>query len=189
MSRQYQIRRLSIADFQDVQDCYDSQPKLMLVEKSPDEPPYAGTFQNLLLSGCVSFGAFDGHELKAFSVFWPWPTLPASTLVLAVNRPDGAIYNPERSGLQAVLDAGLAHMEADGRVSVYFARSGARRWKHSVIRKRLGRLSEYHASAVEHIAAGQLSKYQDFNRFVLGSHAVRGDAVMVHAVAPQVGDF
>jgi hypothetical protein len=109
--------------------------------------------------------------------------------VLAVSRPDGALYNPERSGLQAVLDAGLAHMEADGRASVHFARSGARRWKHSTIQKRLGRLGEYHASAVERIPAGQPSRFPDFNRFVLGGSLVRGDAVMVHAVAPQVGDF
>jgi hypothetical protein len=189
MSHQHQIRRLEIADSQSVQDCYDSQPKLMLVEKSPNEAPYASTFQHLLFAGCVSFGAFDGHELKAFATFWPWPTLPASTLVLAVNRPDGMLYNPERSGLQAVLNAGLSHMEADGRTSVYFARSGARRWKHSLIKQRLGRLGEYHASAVERIPAGQGSRFEDFNRFVLGGRSVRGDAVMVHAVAPQVGDF
>lgn len=189
MGHQYQIRRLEVADSQSVQDCYDSQPKLMLVEKPPNEAPYANTFQHLLFAGCVSFGAFDGLQLKAFSTFWPWLTLPASTLVLAVNRPDGMLYNPERSGLQAVLNAGLAHMEADGRSSVYFARSGAKRWKHSLIKQRLGRLGEYHASSVERILAGQVSHYADFNRFVLGNRPVRGDAVMVHAVAPQTGDF
>jgi len=189
MSRQYQIRRLSIADSQDVQDCYDSQPKLMLVEKSSDEPPYAGTFQNLLFSGCVSFGAFDGATLKAFCVLWPWPNLPASTIVLAVNRPDGAIYNPERTGFRAALDAGLAHVEADARTSVYFARSAKRQWNNRATTRRLGRLAEYQARPVETIAGGCLSRFQDFNRFILGGRAIRSDAVIIHATAPHIGEF
>ncbi len=185
----FTTRPLTIADSREVQACYDSQPKLMLVEKRPDEPPYSGVFEQLLLTGCMAFGAYADDELRAFSVFWLWPTLPASTLVLAVNRPDGMLYNPQRSGLQAALDAGLTHMEADGRTSVYFARSAAARWKHSIIKRRLGRLGEYNASAVERIQRGQHSRFPAFNQLVLGGCAVRGDATIVHAVAPQVGDF
>lgn len=189
MTSNLKTRQLSLADAQAVQACYDSQPKLMLIEKGENDPPYADIFNHLLRSGCIAFGVYDSQELKAFSVFWPWPHMPAATLVLAVNRPDGALYNPQRSGLQAALDAGLAHLESEGRSSVYFVRSAAKRWKHSVIRNRLGRLGEYHSVAIEKIPAGALSRFNDFNRLILGGRPVRGDAILVHSVVPQNGDF
>jgi len=185
----FTTRPLSIADSREVQACYDSQPKLMLIEKSPDEAPYAGVFEQLLLTGCVAFGAYANDELRAFVVFWPWPSLPASTLVLMVNRPDGMIYNPERSGLQAALDAGIASMEAEGRSSIYFARAAGGRWKNSTIKRRLGRLSEYHFLAVERVEGGKLARFPAFNQLILGGRPLRGDAIIGHALAPQVGDF
>ena len=189
MSSNLTTRQLTLSDAQSVEDCYDSQPKLMLIEKNEGDPPYSSIFNHLLNSGCIAFGTFDGDTLKAFAILWPWPTLPASTLVLIVNRPDGMTYNPERTGLRSALDAALKCMEMQGRTSVYFARSAARQWKNSTIKKRLGRLSEYHTIAAERILANRPSCFPDFNRFILGGRPVRGDAIIVHALAPQSGDF
>jgi hypothetical protein len=137
----------------------------------------------------VAYGAFDGDVVQAFCVVWPWPTLPASTLVMACNRPDGKIYNPQRSGFSATLDACIRHMERDGRRIAYYVRSSGRAWKNSTAQRGLGIFEKYRCTVAEHIPIGCVSKHSDFNRFVLGNIPVSSDAVVIAAVAPMDGDF
>lgn len=189
MTEKSNVTRLIASHAEAVQDCFDSQPKVMMTTKKPGREPYAQTFCNLIESGCVAYGLFDGDVIQAFCVVWPWPTLPASTLVMACNRPDGKIYNPQRSGFSATLDACLGDMERDGRRIAYYVRSSGRAWKNSTAQKGHGRFGEYHCTAAEHIPIGCVSKYSDFNRFVLGNMPVSSDAVVIAAVAPMAGDF
>ena len=189
MTNPFQIKQLTLADAQDVQSCYDSQPKLMLSPKTKGEQPYAWTFQSLIQSGCIAYGAFKDGVLAAFCVVWPWPSQPTSTLVLFVNRPTGSAFNPRSSGLQAAIDGALFHLEQTGRSALYFARAKSDRWKNSVVTRRIGRLGEYHAIPAEIIPSGRLSKYPDINNYVLGRTPVRREAVLVLAVKPHEEDF
>lgn len=189
MTVAFDIRRLVADDALAVQDCFDSQPKVMMKAKESSREPYADTFSDLIYSGCIAYGAWNGGVLQAFLIMWPWPTLPASTVVMGCNRPTGQKYNPIRSGLTASFDACIAHMEADGRRIIYFVRSSGKAWKNSTITKGLGKFSHYHCTAVEHIKAGALSKYSDFNQLILGYRPVSSNAVIVAAVAPMTQDF
>lgn len=181
--------RLTALDAEAVQGCFDSQPKLMMTIKNPGREPYARTFRSLLASGCVSYGLRADDEIRAFCVVWPWPSMPASTIVLACNRPIGQIYNPQRSGLQATLDACLRAMESEGRRIAFFVRSTGRAWKGGTAQKGTGRLAEYFCTVAERIPAGRLSRYSDYNRYVLGNHPVPSDAVVVVAAAPMDPDL
>jgi hypothetical protein len=189
MTIQFQTKQLQIADAQSVQDCYDSQPKLMLAPKTVGERPYAETFRALMQSGCIAYGAFKDDVLMAFCVVWPWPSQPTSTLVLFVNRPTGALFNPRTSGLQAAIDGALFHLEQLGYSALYFARAKSDRWKNSVVTRRIGRLGEYHAIPAEIIPSGGHSRYHDVNNYVLGRTPVRREAVLVLAVKPYDEDF
>lgn len=182
-------RQLSAADADLVEECYDSQPRLMLAPKRPGATRYSATFRSLLASGCVAFGAFRDGVLVAFSVAWPWPHLPVATLVIWVCRPTGTIYNPERSGLRHALDAALAHVEALGVWSTYYVRADKGAWTRSRVIRGLGRHAEYRHVPVERIARGDLSRYQDFNRLVLGGMPVPRDAVIVQGLRPHDDDF
>lgn len=182
-------RRLSKADTLAVQACFDSQPKVMMGFKDPNRKPYADIFEALIQSGCVAYGTWHKNILQAFVIVWPWPFLPASTVVMGCNRPNGQIYNPSRSGLKTSFDACLSHMESDGRMSVYFVRSSGKAWKNSTITKGLGRFEQYRCTVAERIQIGQISKYQGFNQLVLGNQPVSSNAVIVAAVAPMTQDF
>lgn len=185
----FSVMRLTGADAVAVQEVYDSQPKLMLVKKRPDAPPYAGTFISLLSSGCYAYGAFKDGKLHAFTVFFAWPWLPATTLVLACNRPTGTIYSPVKSGLQVVFDAGLAHAENESRYMVFTVRSAESKWNHkTMVSLKLGRFNEYRSTVAEHIAAGNKSKFEAINQMVLGNRPVSADAFLICAVAPWGND-
>lgn len=186
---QFNVRQLNSGDAAAVQDVYDSQPKLMLVKKRLDAPPYAGTFRSLLSSGCYAYGAFKDDKLQAFTVFFAWPWLPATTLVLACNRPTGTIYNPVKSGLQIVTDAALAHAEKDSRYMLFFVRAAKEKWSHeTIVSPKLGRFNEYRSTVAEHIAAGNKSKFEAINQMVLGNRPVSADAFLICAVAPWGND-
>ena len=172
-----------------VQSCFDSQPKVMLEKKKVGREPYSETFLNLVESGCTSYGVFNNDVLQAFCIVWPWPSIPASTMVMACNRPDGKIYNPQRSGFSTTLEACLLEMERGDRRITYYVRSSGRAWKNSTAQKGHGRFGEYQCTAAEHIKQGQMSKYSDFNRYILGSRPVSADAVVVAAIAPMDRDF
>jgi hypothetical protein len=189
MISQYQVRRLLISDADIVEECFDSQPRLMLAPKSLEPRQYAATFRNLIMSGCVAYGAFRDDVLAAFSIVWPWPNLPASTLVLTANRPNGMLFNPARSGFSAAQDAALAHMEAEGRTMLIYVRSANPKWTRDKTHKLSGRIGEYHVAPAERIAAGSLSRYDSINRFVLGSSPVHSDALLVTAIRPFADDF
>jgi hypothetical protein len=182
-------RQLTLADALAVQGCYDSQPLIMLTTKIPDAPPYAQTYSHLLSTGCLAFGSFINEQMTAFVVVWPWPDLPASTLVLFCSRPDGKIFNPERTGLRAAMDATLRSLETRGYRTLYFVRSSGGRWKHSTILKRFGRFAEYSASPIEQLQAGQRSRFAGVNQRVLGGSSVRAQAAVIVAVAPAAEDF
>lgn len=183
------VKRLAAIHAGAVQACFDSQPKVMMAIKKPGRAPYADTFLSLLESGCVAYGMFDGELVQAFTIVWPWPTMPASTIVMGCNRPSGGIYNPRRSGFQATFDACLSEMEADHRRLTYHVRSSGTAWKDSTMRKGVGRFEQYHRTAAEYIQAGCISKYNDFNRFVLGGNPVNSNAVIVAGSAPMEADF
>jgi len=189
MSSNLTTRQLSLNDAQSVQDCYDSQPLLMLAPKRPDAQKYADTFRQLLASGCVAYGCFEADRLLAFCVVWPWVDQPAATLVIFLNRPTGGVYNPERSGLRYAIDAALAHVEARGCWAIYYVRADARRWKRSRIAKRLGRLGEYRIVPVERLSAGSLSQWQSINNRVLGGLPVPCNAIVVQGLRPYDEDF
>lgn len=189
MLNSFHLSRLNAQHATAVQSCFDSQPKVMMALKKPGQRPYANTFLFLLASGCVAYGQWDGNQLRAFSIVWPWPTAPASTLVMGCNRPTGRPYNPIQSGLQASVDACLLHLENNGRRVLYFVRSSGRAWKNSTATRNQGRFGEYLFTAAEHIPQGNVSQYSDFNRFVLGNQPVSSDAVVVAALAPMKGDY
>lgn len=189
MSPQYQTRRLLISDADIVERCFDSQPRLMLAPKRLESRQYAATFRNLIMSGCIAYGAFRDDTLAAFSIIWPWPNLPASTLVLTANRPSGMLFNPVRSGFAAAQDAALAHMEAEGRTMLIYVRSANRKWTRDKTHKLSGRIGEYHVAPAERIAAGSLSRHDSINRFVLGNTPVASDAILVTAIRPFPDDF
>ncbi len=185
----FEVRRLQLADAQAVQDVYDSQPKLMLVKKRSDAPPYADTFKSLLSSGCYAYGAFSGEELRAFAVFYFWPWLPATTLVLACCRPTGGIYNPEKSGIAAVFNAGLAYAEADSRYMLFTVRSAQRKWSHdTMVSEKMGRFFEYRSTVAERIPAGGQSKFDLINQLVLNARPVSSDVFLICAIAPWGND-
>jgi hypothetical protein len=185
----FEVRLLQLADAQAVQDVYDSQPKLMLVEKRKDAPPYADTFKSLLSSGCYAYGAFNSGILCAFSVFFVWQGLPATTLVLSCCRPTGGVYRPEKSGFAAALDAAIFHAEQDSRYMIFAVRSANKKWDHhTVVSPRVGRFYEYRSTVAERIAAGSLSKFHAINQMVLGSRPVSADAVLICAIAPWGND-
>jgi hypothetical protein len=182
-------RRLDASDADLVEECYDSQPRLMLAEKRPGATRYAIVFRGLLASGCIAYGAFRDGVLVAFCVLWPWPGLPVATMVIFLSRPTGSIYNPERSGLRYAIDAALAHVEALGVWSIYYVRADSERWRRSRVTRGLGRHGEYRLVPVERIARGSLSRYPDINRLVLGGMPVPGDAVIVQGLRPYDDDF
>lgn len=189
MSDEPYTRRLSRVDALAVQACFDSQPKVMMWFKDSNRKPYADTFQALIQSGCVAYGTWHEDILQAFVIVWPWPFLPASTVVMGCNRLTGQIYNPRRSGLKASFDACLIHMESDSRMLVYFVRSSGKAWKNSTITKGLGRFEQYQCTVAEHIKIGHTSKYQGFNQLVLGNQPVSSNAVIIAAIAPMTQDF
>jgi hypothetical protein len=189
VTNQLFVKRLTASDAIDVQACFDSQPKVMMAVKQPGRDPYAGTFTNLLRSGCVAYGALSGDLVQAFTIVWPWPSLPASTIVMGCNRPTGGIYSPRKSGFQATFDACLLEMESDQRRLTYHVRSSGTAWKDSTLAKGVGRFEHYRRTVAEQIPAGSLSRYSDFNRFILGSRPVSANAVIIAAVAPMDGDF
>lgn len=184
-----EAKRLMPAHASEVQACFDSQPKVMMAAKQPGRAPYADTFLSLLDSGCVAYGVFDGELVQAFTVVWPWPNMPASTIVMGCNRPSGGIYNPRKSGFQATFDACLLEMEAGHRRLTYHVRSIGTAWKDSTMKNGVGRFEHYHRTAAEYIQAGCISKYNDFNRFVLGGNPVNSNAVIVAGSAPMDADF
>lgn len=182
-------RRLNLADAAAVQVVYDSQPRVMLREKEPSEVAYEGVFRNHLLSGCISYGAFLGAELLAFCTVWPWPGLPIGTLVLFVNKPNGAVFNPEKTGLAAAVDAALDHLAADGVPTVYFVRAQSKKWKNSRVTRNFGTFGESFSRDVEYINAGSLSKNAGINAYVLGNSPPKADAVLVCVMRKPLGDF
>lgn len=189
MNCQYQIRRLFAYDAEIVEECFDSQPRLMLAPKRMEPKQYGAAFRHLITNGCIAYGAFRNNILAAFCIVWPWPNLPVATMVIFLNRPTGAIYNPERSGLRYAIDAALAHVEAEGVWSIYYVRADNERWRRSRIIKRLGRLGEYRLVPAERIASGALSRHPDINRLVLGGMPVPCDAVLVQGLRPYDEDF
>lgn len=189
VNNQFQVRRLSMSDADIVEECFDSQPLLMLAPKRVGAKEYAAVFRGFIANGCIAYGAFRDGVLAAFCIVWPWPNLPTATMVIFLNRPTGTIYNPERSGLRHAVDATLAHIEALGYWSIYFARADNKKWTHSRIVRRLGRLGEYQLVPVERIARGKLSRHPDINRLVLGGTPVQGDAIIVQGLRPHGDDF
>lgn len=189
MNCQYQVRRLFIHDADIVEECFDSQSRLMLAPKRLESGQYAATFRNLIMSGCVAYGAFRDDVLAAFSIVWPWPDLPASTLVLTANRPNGMLFNPARSGFSAAQDAALAHMEAEGRTMLIYVRSANPKWTRDKCLSLCGRIAEYHLAPAERIVAGSLSRYDSINRFVLGNSPIHSDGLLVTAIRPFTDNF
>jgi hypothetical protein len=181
--------RLTADDALAVQDCFDSQPKVMMALKKPGRAPYADTFKTLLSSGCVAYAQWDGEQVRSFTIVWPWPTAPCCTIVMACNRPTGRAYNPIRSGLQASLDACLLHVEGNGVKVFYYVRSSGKSWKNSTATKNQGRFGDYTFTAAEYISEGSMSKYYDFNNFILGNTPVPSNAVIIAALAPTIDDF
>ena len=180
-----QTRLLTVFDAAEVESVYDSQPKLMLIPKAPGALPYGKTFVSLLNSGCYAYGSFLGNHLQAFAVFYPWPHLPATTLVLATNRPTGSIYNPQQSGLTAVFDAGLLHAETDARCMLFTVRSAAKKWNHNtMVSPKLGRFYDYRSTVAERLPKGQQSKFASINQLVLNSRPVLTDSFLICAIAP-----
>lgn len=189
MNIQYQVRRLSAADADIVEECFDSQPRLMLAAKRMEPGQYGANFRNLITSGCVAYGAFSDDVLMAFCIVWPWPDLPVATMVIFLSRPTGVVYNPERSGLRHAVDAALEHIENLGCWSIYFVRANNKKWKSSRILRGFGRFSEYRLVPVEQIACGSLSRYPSINGLVLGWAPVPTDAVIVQGLRPYAEDF
>lgn len=189
MSHNFQIRRLLVSDADIVEECFDSQPRLMLAAKRIEPQQYGAAFRNLIMSGCVAYGAFRDDVLMAFCVVWPWPDLPVATMVIFLNRPTGGTYNPERSGLRYAIDAALEHIEALGCWSIYYIRADDRKWKRSRIVQGLGRLGEYQLVPAERIACGSWSRYPSINGLVLGGSPVPTDAVLVQGLRPYSEDF
>lgn len=189
MSRQYQTRRLLISDAEIVEECFNSQPRLMLRDKTNDESAYAGVFRSHLLTGCVSYGAFSGEELRAFCTVWQWSGFPIGSLVLFVNKPDGSLFNPERTGLACAVDAALDHLAAIGVPTVYFVRAESTKWRNSRITKNFGLFGLSFSKDVERIKSGQLSKHEAINTFVLNNQPPKADAILVCVTRPPLGDF
>jgi len=189
MTCELNLIKLDHDDAEAVKDCFDSQPKVMLETKRLDREPYDMTFKNLIRSGCTAYGMVNDGVVQAFSIVWPWPSMPASTIVMACNRPDGKIYNPKRTGLSASLDACLIEMEQQERRISYYVRSSGKAWKNSTAHKGHGRFGEYQCTAAEHISQGCASRYSDFNKFILGGRPVSSDAVIIVATAPMNRDF
>lgn len=182
-------RQLTLSDAVDVQAVYDSQPRIMLRDKDVNEPAYAGVFRAHLLSGCVAYGAFEGAELRAFCTVWQWPGFPIATLVVCANKPDGAAFNPSRTGLSAAVNAAFDKLVEDGVPTMYFVRSTKKRWKNSTMSKNFGAFGDSFARAVEYIPAGSPSKHEAINAFVLGSGPPKADAVLVSLTRKPLGDF
>lgn len=185
----FSVRKLQVVDAADVQKCYDSQPRLMLVEKRPTDPPYASVFREHMISGCQSFGAFDEHGLAAFCTVWKWPELPICTLVLFVARKGPATFNPEASGLAAAVDAALDAMEALGAPTAYFVRAESTKWRNSRVTTKFGKFGASYATPVERIPAGALSKHAAINQLVLSGKPVPRDAVLVSVMRRPESDF
>lgn len=178
-----------MSDADIVEECFDSQPRLMLAPKRAGAKEYAAVFRGLIADGCVAYGAFRDGVLAAFCIVWPWPSLPIATMVIFLNRPTGTIYNPERSGLRHAIDAALAHIEALGVWSIYYVRADTERWRRSRVVRGIGRMGEYQLVPVERIASGSLSRYPPINDLVLGGLPVPGDAVLVQGLRPYDDDF
>lgn len=187
----FTTRRLTVADALAVQACYDSQPRLMLAQKSEMEAAYSGVFCGLLASGCAAFGAHDAasNDLRAFCIVWKWPDLPIGTLVLFANKPDGKPFNPQRTGLAQAVDAALDHLCELGAPTVYFIRAESSKWKNSTVTRRFGKLGASLAAPVEHIKAGSLSRSEGINACVLGGKPPRVDSVLVCVTRAADGDF
>jgi hypothetical protein len=185
----FSVRRLSLIDCDVVQDCYDSQPRIMLAAKNRNAPAYARTFNQLLGTGCIAYGTFVAGRLSAFVILWPWPDLPASTLVLFCSRPDGKIFNPERTGLRHAMDAALAHAEQSGRNTLYFIRARSSKWLNSKILNRFGRFSEYRASPIQTLPPGGVSGFSGINSRVLNNMPASAAGVVIVAVSPSATDF
>ena len=185
----FAVRQLNLADAQAVQEVYDSQPKLMLVKKHSDAPPYADTFASLLSADCYAYGAFSNNELRAFAVFYLWPRLPATTLVLACCRPTGGVYRPEKSGIAAVFDAGLAHAERNSRYMFFTIRSANKKWNHdTMVSEKMGRFFQYRSTVAERIPAGERSQFDLINQLVLNSQPASTDVFLICAIAPWGND-
>lgn len=189
MTAHFHVKPLGISDAEIVQDCYDSQPKLMLTPKTAGDKPYADTFRELIQSGCVSFGAFKEESLSAFCVVYPWQIQPTATLVLFCNRPTGGPFNPGLTGLRDAIDATLLFLEQNGYSSLYFVRAKSDKWRNSLMRRTMGRLGQYHSIPVETITKGNLSRFDMINGAVLGMRRVISDAVVINAVKPYEHDF
>jgi len=189
MSQSFVTRQLTAEDAEDVQVCFDSQPKVMMEIKRHDRQPYADTFLSLIKSGCVAFGAWEDGDLKAFSIVWRWQSMPTATIVMSCNKPTGGLYNPIKSGLQASLDACLLQMEGEGCRVFYYVRSSGKAWRSSTAKRNHGRFGQYSFTAAEHISKGDMSRYPTFNQMILGGQPVSADAVIVAAIAPMDQDF
>lgn len=161
----------------------------MLRDKEPGAPAYAGVFRAHLLSGCISYGAFSGDELRAFCTVWQWPGLPIGTLVIFANQPDGRIFNPERTGLAAAVDSALSHLDRIGVPTVYLIRAKSKKWTNSGITKRFAAFRDAFAKDVEFIPAGSLSKHEGINAYVMGGTAPKADAVLICVMQKPLGDF
>jgi hypothetical protein len=184
-----EIRQLTPLDAEQVESVFDSQPKLMLKKKSDRRSPYSVTFRSLLSSGAISWGAFIEGEMKAFAVGYKWSMFPIGTLVMMASKPDGKIFNPERTGLAQAVDATLDHLIELGAPTVYFVRAHNRKWTNSLMQKRFGKFGSSYASAVEYISAGNLSKHQAINDLVLNRLPPSVDSVLVCLTRPTPHDF
>jgi hypothetical protein len=184
-----EIRQLTPLDAEQVESVFDSQPKLMLKEKLERKSPYSATFRSLLLNRAIAWGAFDGDRLNAFSIAYKWNDFPIGTLVMLACRPDGKIFNPERTGLAQAVDASLDHLIKLGAPTVYFVRANNKKWTNSLMQKRFGKFGKSYASAVEYINAGELSKHQAINDLVLNRVPLSVDSVLVCLTRPTPHDF
>jgi len=164
---------------------FHSRGKLMLRAKSERQHALAGEIPAMLGHGCEAYGTFYDDELQAFCLFFPWPDLPFSTCVLVQSRPVTGPVNFQKNGLAFCMDAALASLESRGYTQLVFRRTVDARWRRDAILRNSGRMSRYAYSVVERIAAGNASRWERINRFVLNNRAVEQDTAIVIATSPE----
>lgn len=160
---------------------FESRDKLMLRPKSDRQRALPDGFPAMLATGCEAYGSFEGEEMRAFCIFFPWRDLPMSTLVLMQSVPVPGVVDLGKNGLAPCLDSALDHMERRGYAHVVFRRAADARWRPERILRNAGRLAGYAFSHLEMIPAGAASRWPGINDNVLDRRPVEQETAIVTA--------
>ena len=180
-----QARRLGAQDAEAIARVFHSHDKLMLRVKHERQRALADELPRMLARDCEGYGTFDGGELRAFCVFFPWRDLPFSTLVLMQSLPLPGPVDLTRNGLAPCLDAALGSLEARGYTHFISRRSADPKWRPGLILRKAGRMAQYAYTVTETLKAGEVSSWDSVNRNVLNRRPVEQDTAIVIAARPE----